>query len=300
MEKKTGKNQNVQKPSAVMPTLHDLPTPSADNVAPIEPKLTEQRIEYLALDDLQLADYQRDTDSKQVASIVGNFNRAKIGILTVSLRNGIYHTIDGGHRSVALRTLGYTHAYCDVLTGLTYEQESELFRKQNDNKRAVKPYDFFQAGLRGGDMACVRINESVEMNGFRIVKSRISYKDIMAINALIEIYETYGTRVLDDTLRLISTTWSGVNKATHAECMLGVAEFVHRYGMVDFAERLCEKFTLIWNNYTESFHGRGTTGAKMARKKLCRVLVEHYNKGLNGSSKKRLKWTDEDIPVVKP
>jgi len=296
MEKKTKK---TVAPMAMMPHFApDLPTPSSEDVAVIEPKITGQCIKYLPLDELEMGDYQRDTDSKQVADIVAGFDRAKLGVLTVSQRDGAYYLIDGGHRSTALRKLGYTHAYCDVLTGESYERESELFRKQNVNKRSVKPYDFFRAGIAGNDVACMKINDSVEMNGFRVAKSRLGYSDIAAVNTLFEIYDTYGIRVLDDTLRLISRTWKDVNRATQSDCLLGIAEFVHRYGMCDFAERLCEKFTPIWNAYTESFQGRGTTGPKMARKKFCRVLVEYYNKGLGSISKKRLKWADEDVTAT--
>jgi len=78
---------------------------------------------------------------------------------------------------------------------------------------------------------------------------------------------------------------------------MGVAEFVNRYGMVDFAERLCSKFTIIWNHYTEALQTRGAGGQKKNRRKFCRVLVEHYNKGFASNNKKRLSWIDDEVTI---
>ena len=265
-------------------------------IKPITPKLTGQRIEHIPLEKIKPCDYQRPTHPAQVAGIVKYFDEARLGTLTVSLRDGVYYLIDGSHRISALRTLGYTHASCEVLVGLTNQQESNYFRKQNKGKRLLTPFDFFNAGLIAKDEKCLNINDTVKANGFQISKAHTDFRNIAAINTLFEIYESYGLRVLDDTLRIIALSWNGLTRATQSDSLIGVAEFVNRYGLVDFAGRLNEKFTIIWNCYTEALQIRGATGPRIARRKFCRVLVEHYNKGLASNSKKRLKWT-EDIAV---
>ena len=82
-------------------------------------KTTSQRLEQIRLDDCVPTNYQRVTNNGQVAGIVGEFDEARLGTITVSLRDGNYHIVDGLHRSLALKALGYTHALCVVLTGLT-------------------------------------------------------------------------------------------------------------------------------------------------------------------------------------
>ena len=256
-------------------------------------KATNQIIQVIALSDMEPeSGYQRATNSKQVENIVIKFDETKLGTLTVSERGGKYHIIDGAHRSKALRRLGYTHAPCVVLTGLTFEQEAEYFRNQNQDRRMIKPIEFLKAGLVSGDEQCVRINRIVRSNGFQIGNGKKDFFKIAAVHALFSIAEDYSYETLDDTLCLLASTWSGIPKASQSECLLGAAEFVSRYGMADFAERMRDKFTPVYYDYTEVVRIRVSASSAVSRKKFCRVLVEHYNKGLANNSKKRLKWEE--------
>ncbi|MCL2342466.1 MAG: ParB N-terminal domain-containing protein [Firmicutes bacterium] len=255
-------------------------------------KATNQRIALIALADIAPSDYQRSTNPTQVANIVKRFDEAKLGTLTISERDGQLHIIDGAHRARALRTLGFTHALCVVLSGLTYEQEASYFRNQNQDRRPLTQADLFKAGLASGDEQCVKIHKIIEANGFEIGMSGRNFFKIAAINALYAIAEEYGYAALDDTLCLIATTWSGIERASQRECLLGVAEFIHQYGMVDFAERMRDKFSVIWYDYTEAMRVQGSIGSSTSSRKFCHVLVEHYNRGLNPNSKKRLKWEE--------
>lgn len=252
-------------------------------------KSTRQHIEHISLEECVPTNYQRTTNDRQVAGIAENFDEAKLGVLTVSLRDGKYHIIDGLHRSKALKQLGYTHALCAVLTGLTYEQEADYFRKQNQNKRVITTFDDFRAGLEAMDETCVRINEIASTYNFQISKG-IGFFRIASIKALLYIVNEYGYDTLNNTLRLIAETWSGIPKASRCESLLGVAEFVNRYGILDFTERLRDKFSVIYYDYTEAMRVRGSAGSATSRMKFCRVLVAHYNQGLRTNSKKRLKW----------
>ena len=253
-------------------------------------KIPNQRIELIALADMEPeSGYQRATNPTQVENIVRGFDETKLGTLTVSERDGKFHIIDGAHRSKALRKLGYTHALCVVFTGLTFKQEAEYFRSQNQDKRLIKPIEFFKAGLVSGDEQCVTINRIIRSNGFRVGAGNKDFYKIAAIQSLFTIADEYGYETLDDTLCLLACTWNGVPKASQAESLLGVAEFVSRYGIVDFAERMKDRFSAVFYDYTEVARTRATSSA-ISRKKFCRVLVEHYNRGLANNSKKRLKW----------
>jgi len=251
-------------------------------------KATTQRFALVPLAKIEPSDYQRATKSAQVDSIVQNFDEAKLGTLTLSQRDGKYYIIDGAHRLSALRTLHYTHAICEILTGLTHEQEADYFRKQGVDKRALRPLDLFNAGIIAGDVKCITVDEIVRDNSFQIGFAHKDFNQIGAIKALFTIVDDYGYEVLDDTLCLIANTWAGIPKAVCSDCLLGVAEFVGIYGVADFDRRLCDCFPAIWYEYREAV--RNTRKTVKARKHFCRILVEHYNKGLGPRSKKRLKW----------
>jgi hypothetical protein len=184
-----------------------------------------------------------------------------------------------------------------VLENLSGTDEASYYRNQDKDKRFLKPIDLFKAGLLAGDEKCLKINNIVKAHGLQISQAHKSFIEIAAINTLHEIYSVYGYKTLDDTLRLIVQTWHGVSKATQSECLLGVAEFVKRYGTADFTDRLGAKFTIVWNHYTEALQVRGISGQKANRKKFCRVLVQHFNRGLAPSSKMRLNWIDDEIIV---
>jgi len=257
----------------------------------INTKATSQRIELIALNDCAPAGYQRPTSPKQVSDIVQEFDEAKLGVLTVSLRGGNYYIIDGLHRSAALKTLGYSHTPCVVLTGMTYEEEAEFFRKQNENKRPITTLEDYASGIESNDPLCLKIDAIVKANGFSVGNGRSFFK-IASVHGLYTIVKDYSYKVLDDTLFLLANTWSDIRKASQYECLLGVAEFVSRYGLAEFSERLKDRFYAISYDYAEAMRVQGCAGTTTSRKKFCRALVIHYNKGLRSDSKRRLGWED--------
>jgi len=251
-------------------------------------KATSQRFALIALTKIEPSDYQRPTNTARVNSIAQSFDEAKLGTLTVSHRDGRYFVIDGQHRLSALRALQYTHAACEILTGLTHEQEAEYFRTQGVDKRALRPLDLFKAGIIAEDWNCLMIDGIVKDNHFQIGFAYTDFNQIGAVQALFTIVDDYGHEVLDDTLCLIANTWDGLHKAVCGESLLGVAAFISKYGVADVVTRLCDSFTDVWLDY-RAVITKSQQSIK-ARHHFCRVLVEHYNKGLGARNKKRLQW----------
>jgi len=253
-------------------------------------KATNQNFAHIPLAKIEPGTYQRPTKAEQVNNIVKNFDEAKLGTLTVSRRDGKYYIIDGAHRLSALRTLGYTHAICEILTGLTPEQEAAYFRNQGQDKRALRPLDLFKAGLIANDEICLQIDEIIKDHSFQIGFAYKDFSQIGAVQALFTIVDDYGSVVLDDTLYFITKAWAGISRAVCSESLLGVAEFISKHGDVAFNGRLNNSFTAVWGDYREIIVK--TTSSQKARKHFCRVLVERYNKGLGVKSKKRLVCAD--------
>lgn len=253
-------------------------------------RATNQTIRLLPVGALQVGGYQRPTNTAQVDKIAGQFDEAKLGLPIVSERGGKYHLLDGAHRVAALRKIGYTHAMCNVLTGLTYQDEADYFRTQNQNTRPLTKYNLFKAGLEAGEEICVKIDEITRANGFTVGMSASRFNNIAAIYALTTICSVYGFEVLDSTLALIRATWEGINNATRREFLVGVAEFVHRYGTVKFADRMRFKnLAAIWQDYlAETSHANRQASDPAMRKAFCRVLVRYYNQGLAANSRNRL------------
>ena len=252
----------------------------------MEKKTPNQQFAFIPLAKIEPSDYQRTTNHAQVKNIVRNFDEAKLGTLTLSSRDGKYSVVDGSHRLAALRALNYSHALCEILSGLTIQEEADYFRRQGQNKRALKPVDLFKAGIISGDEKCIRINDIIKANSFQIGFSNKDFYQIGAIDTLFAIADEYGFETLDYTLFLIANTWVGIPKASCGDSLLGVAEFIHSYGMVNLDKRLSASFHVIWYEYKEA----SARYSSKAREIFCRILVDYYNKGLGRNSRKRLKW----------
>jgi hypothetical protein len=254
-------------------------------------KNVDQRIEIIPLNRVMAAAYQRTTNTKQVARIMNNFNEAKLGVPIVSERDGNFYIVDGTHRVSALRRLGYKSAMFIVLEWLTYEQEADFFRRQNENTRQLTLYTRFKAGLESNDKLCKAINAIVEKNMFVVGTNARDFNTITAIFALITIYDNFGGEVLDKTLQLVRETWDGNPIAKNREFLVGVAEFVHRFNVSDFTARI-SKITLmaIWQEYIQCAQYRErSTANREIRIMLCRILVRHYNKGISHKNNRYLK-----------
>ena len=276
-----------------MPYIKTQPTPETSHVkggSAMNERATSQSIKLLPVGVLQVGGYQRPTNSAQVEKIAAHFDEAKLGLPIVSERDGQYHLLDGAHRVAALRKVGYSYAMCIVLTGLSYQDEADYFRTQNQNTRPLTKYNQFKAGLEAGDELSVQIDRITRANGFVVGMSANRFNSIAAIYALTTICEVYGYEVLESTLALIRATWDGINNATRREFLVGVAEFVHRYGPIQFADRMRFKnLSAIWQDYLmETSHANRQASDPTMRRAFCRVLVRHYNQGLKANSKSRL------------
>ncbi|MCL1831739.1 MAG: hypothetical protein FWG45_02360 [Oscillospiraceae bacterium] len=254
-------------------------------------KTTNQRIEEISLDCIKMGAYQRPTNSRQVMWITSEFDETWLGIPIVSERDGSYYLLDGNHRVAALRKQNYTHAKFIVLSGLSYEQEAAYFRVQNKNNRPLSKFNLFKAGLEAKDEMCVNIEKIALANGFKISGSRRDSNAITSIFALEIVVEVYGYEVLNDTLSLLGETWNGVKNATNREFIVGVADFVNRFGKQDFARRMKkQKLKDIWQYYIYLVpNGKRASNDPQMRKAFCRVLVDHYNAGIRPDSEKYLR-----------
>ncbi len=257
-------------------------------------KKTYQRVEELFLDDVEMCDYQRPTNDRQVANIMANFDEAKLGMPIVSERDGHYYLLDGNPRVAALRKLNYTSAKFIVLSGLTYTEEAAYFRSQNENTRPLSKFNLFRAGLEAQDNLCVNIERIVRTHGYKVSGSARDANAITAIYTLEVVATIYGFEILNDTLALIRDTWDGVKNATNREFIVGVAEFVKRFGARDFASRMQNRrISTIWQDYLAKCpSGNRVSSDPAVRRAFCRVLVEHYNKGIPSNSKRRLRMEE--------
>ena len=100
---------------------------------------------------LHIPTYQRQLHSS-VAKIAAAWDDKKCGSITVSFRDGKFYVIDGQHRVAAAKLAGRINIFSMILTGLSREDEINMFVNQNQNCKIVSAYDKIYA-QSDGDIA---------------------------------------------------------------------------------------------------------------------------------------------------
>lgn len=258
--------------------------------------LPEQDFQIIGLDKMFVDEYQRILHSEEVEKIVKDFLPGKLGVLEVSEReDGRYAVIDGQHRMAALRRLGYKYARCNVVHGLSVQDEAYNFTHQRDNTKNLTARDNFKSSVIAGEEASTKINYILTKNGYCTEAGGQGVR-IEAVAALFKVSQLYSYEVLDQVLSFTNTTWPGDRKAVQREILVALAEFISRFNLsnTEMQARLGEQSpeSLIRQirqaiNSATGASGRSIYG-KQERFTACGVLVNSYNKGFGSKSKKRL------------
>lgn len=194
-----------------------------------QPKYRKLPVGTLVVD----ARYQRELKESRVAKIARTFNPRQLGALEVSDRgDGTFAVFDGQHRLAALRELDLDTAPCLVHSGLTAEQEAELFVRMQDDRKAPSPIERFQARVFSGDEDAMLVDSTAALAGFTIGSSGDAgtFHVIKAVAALERVYKREGIDILSETLHVIHDLWGGDQRSTDGYLIEGLAQFLRRYG----------------------------------------------------------------------
>lgn len=179
-------------------------------------------------------EYQRDEDPKWIATNALKFDADLFEPLCVSDRgDGEYAVIDGQHRLALAKRVGDEHVPCFVYEGLSREQESNLFRRFQAGRRALKPFEVFHAAFFEREDWAVDCNTLAEASGFRIgpIGDRDQTFVISGIRALQRVWgmAEHG-HVLGVTLTTIAAGWQpGVRQRTDASLIEGLGSFIAKH-----------------------------------------------------------------------
>lgn len=130
----------------------------------------EIRIGFLPLSVLCVDySYQRYSRTK-VKEIASNFDHNKCGFLLVSYRENEsrFAIIDGGHRFEAATLIGLASLPCQILTGLSVEDEAKVFAAQNENRTRLSTVDLLKAQVRAGDEIAIGFHQMVKEFGIKL------------------------------------------------------------------------------------------------------------------------------------
>jgi len=181
--------------------------------------------------------YQRDVSDVRVNSIVKNFNRNAIGVVTLSIReNGDLYVIDGQHRIEALKVLGKGDEDINAIVffDLSVADEAELFVIMNEGRTKPKRYDLHKASSKSGDLASQEIDQILAFHGLS-VGDKPGYNIIRAIGTVHKVYGRIGKDKLSDVLKVLIDANGNHSSAFTAEYILAVASIIANYNNVNLA-----------------------------------------------------------------
>jgi hypothetical protein len=176
--------------------------------------------------------YQRPLSEGHIRKALDEFDVYQINPVKVSRRDGINYVFDGQHTiEIVASESGSrdTPVWCMIYDDLVYTEEAHIFADQQKHVKPLVPYETFFAHIEAGDAKQKLIEATVHSYGLTISGKRMP-NSICAVNTLERIYEKYGEKVLDSTLRLAVATWEGENNSLSGSMLMGIARIVVAYG----------------------------------------------------------------------
>lgn len=229
--------------------------------------------------------YQRDEKKSMVKEIIRNFDYHKVNPVKVVLRaDRQYYAFDGQQTTIGLRSkFGENYlvpcmVYYDVPT---WADEAELFEGANVKKAKcpVGIKDLWKSRLNRGEEQAVKIQRIVERYGLivRASNSGDTRGQIRALNALDKIISTYGEKIFEEVISVISSAWNGDPVSLSAPMLYGMAIFVKTYSGEYNRGRLINKLN---GTLPQLIISAGKGSASKSNTKYAREIVAIYNKNI--------------------
>lgn len=179
--------------------------------------------------------YQRSLEQKDVDRIIREWNGREITPVVVSFRDGKFNVADGQHHIEAMRQKAGGRDViipCVVHTGMTYQEEAELYARLDTDKKRLTLRQHTKAMVEAGtDARIMEVKRLVEGSGFvwALKEPTGEAYEIAAVRALINAYQLLGGVAFSRMLSLLAGAWRGTPSSLKASMLSGMALFLKTY-----------------------------------------------------------------------
>lgn len=187
----------------------------------------------IPFNQLAKAGYNRGINRKHVNEIKKNFHEDMVQPAIVSFRDGKYWIVDHQHQSQAIYELNgndpNTPIKCSVRTGLTYEQEADLYYRLNTGSKPLSFSDKLMGLIEAHDPVAIDFRDTVETCGY-LVGSQTN-NSIQAVSCIWKVFNKDGGK--DELIRILTLThacWPDKKNGVDSRLIEGVALFLHNHG----------------------------------------------------------------------
>lgn len=178
------------------------------------------------------AGYNRPINRTHVNRIKREFNEDMVQPAIVSFRDGRYWIVDHQHQTQAIYELNgndpNTPIRCDIRTGLTYEQEADLYYRLNTGSKPLSFRDKMMGLIESKDPTALDFRDTVESCGYVITDKNSRSFD--ALNAGWIMFNREGGKGrLTTILNLTHACWPNNKKGVHTDIIGGIAMFLDHH-----------------------------------------------------------------------
>ena len=190
-------------------------------------RLPEPELKRIPIKNLKFAPYQRELKMSKVNKIANNFMPDIVGIGLVSFRNGEFWCLDAQHRVMAMKKLGYSEVVCQVVTGLTYEEECRRFNVLNTGRTQLTANQVFHCRVEEKEEAAMALVNLFEKYRFEYNKNSGIKADnvIGAVSKFVKMQKMYGDNMVEKVLRVIRNAWYGDKDSLSSAIITGLSTF---------------------------------------------------------------------------
>lgn len=177
--------------------------------------------------------YNRGINRAHVNRIKRDFHEDMVQPAIVSFRDGKYWIVDHQHQTQAIYEMNdndpNTLITCDVKTGLTYEQEADLYYRLNTGTKPLSFRDKLMGLIESKDSAALDFRDTVESCGYVITDK--SSKSFEALSTGWKMFNQVGGKErLVKILTLTHSCWPNNKAGVHSHLINGLAMFLDNHG----------------------------------------------------------------------
>ncbi len=225
--------------------------------------------------------YQRPVAQKDVDKIIREWNGREITPVVVSFRDGKFNVVDGQHHIEAMRQKAGGRDVivpCIIHTGMTYEQEAELYARLDRDKKRLTLRQYTKAVVEAGsDANIMEVKRLTEEVGFIWALGEPTGEpfEIAPIRALINAHQLLGGEAFARMLSLLAGAWQGAPNSLKAPMLSGMALFIKTYE-VELSDRAFIRRMSIVSPEEIIRLGRIETDVGL---RFARIILDKYNGG---------------------
>ena len=186
--------------------------------------------------------YQRNLDYNFIKKNIANYDQNKVRPVVVSYRDGKYNVIDGQHTVAIVK--GHNggkdcEVLCQVLYGLSLEQEAKLYSEQYKDKHRLSAAEQWKGSEVARDERTLNILNAVRKVGIDMDYEHISSDDnrITCFNTIAKSYDKLGAKQFIRMLTLLKNTYHGDRDSLSKRMIDGMTEFMLLYSK-DFSDSI--------------------------------------------------------------